>query len=404
MLVWSLFQTASAATLKEAFDAAKMNMETIKRADARVEQAKERKSQARAGILPTINLMGNVTRIDPPHSAGNSPFLLTRQYSTAIRLQQPIIRGGVIGAYQFAQEDILLSQFQKDANVLTLYQLVINSYYNLCMAQMDVANLNELLKLSSDRVKELKNRTQLGKTRKGELAQAETQLLTSQTQLQQGQIALKQAEESYAFYTLLPVEKLPNLGSLPLDLNSLGDYRNKVRTRPDIMASMQQIKLADRQISISKGAHYPSLDIVGNYYLNRTGVLSSSKWDAALVFTVPLFQGGGVSADVEESVQRKREAELTTHETVRAAERDVQILFSNYQTIIQQLNVAKDALKKAEEAYKLNNQDYRNGLATNLEVLQSLNIFIESKRTFNNLLAVGHMTFKNIEAQVGVLP
>ncbi len=404
MIVFFILNSLGAASLKEAFESARLNMETLKRAEARVEQARERKNQARAVVLPIVSAVGNFTRIDPPDTISNGAFTLKKQYSSALRLQQPLLRGGIVGAYQFAQEDIMLAEFQKNANMVNLYQLVIGSYYNLYIAQVDLDNLSELLKFSGDRVKELKSRTIVGKTRRGELVQAETQLLTARTQYQQGEMALKQAEETYMFYTQLAPERLPLLPDIPKSLESVTDYLSKVRTRPDIMVGVQQIKLADKQVSISRGGHFPSLDLVGNYYLERTGIFASSRWDASFVFSVPLFQGGAISSDIRESLERKREAELSNHELVRAAQRDMQILYQNYHILQLQVSVSKDALKKSEEAYRLNLTDYRYGLATNLEVLQSLNVFIETKRSYNNLVAVAFMTYKNLEAQTGVLP
>jgi outer membrane protein len=185
---------------------------------------------------------------------------------------------------------------------------------------------------------------------------------------------------------------------------SLTEFVNKVKSRPDILAIKQQIKVAESQISVAKGGHYPSLDLIGNYYIDRTGILATSEWDAGIVFTVPFYQGGGVQAAVRESVANKRIAELTSSETQRAAERELSILFQNYTQIQIQLEALKKALANSEEAYKLNQRDYRNGLVTNLDVLQSLNIFIQNKRSYDSLYAMAHMTYKSLEASTGVLP
>lgn len=404
LLLISSITNVSAMSLKESFEAARRNMETLKRADATVLRSEELENRARATILPNISGVGSYTKLDPPNSAGNSPFLLTRQYSAAIRLTQPLIRGGSISAFQLAKENVLLSKFQRDANELNLYQLVINSYYSLSIAQVDILNLKEFVKFAKERVKELRERTAIGRSRRGELVEAEAQALSAESQLQQGLITLQQAEANYEFYTKLKPSDVPSLGNVPKLQMTSQEYLNKVKTRPDILAINQQTRVAERQIDVAKGGHYPALDLTSNYYFDRTGVLATSEWDVGLAVIVPLYQGGGVQAQVREAVESKRIAELNSSETTRAAERDMLINYQNLSQLLVQLDTVKGAYNKAEEAYKLNRRDYQYGLVTNLDVLQSLNYFIDSKRTYNTLSIMAHMNYKNLEALTGVLP
>ena len=406
MLTLFFLSTAAMASvsLKEAFYAARNNMESIKRSDAVITQSEELKVRARAAALPTISGVGSYNWIDKPDAAGSSPFLLTKQYSAALRLNQPIIRGGLVAAYQLSKDNIILSKFQKDATEINLYQLVISSYYNLYIAQVDVKNLAEFMKLSRDRVRELSERTKIGRSRRGELIEAEAQFSSAESQHKQGLIALQQAEKNFEFYTRMQPGEIGTLSDVPKITGQLAEFVNKVKGRADILAAQQQVQVADRQVAIAKGGHYPSLDLTSNYYFTRTGILATSDWDVGLALVIPLFQGGGVNAAVKESVEGKRIAELNSSETLRAAERDMAISYQNYLQVQEQLNYVKNAMTKFEEAYRLNRRDYQNGLVTNLDVLQSLSYYIDSKRTYNSLFAMAHMNYKNLEAQAGVLP
>jgi outer membrane protein len=394
----------SAVSLKDAFEAARKNMETLKRADSTIEQRREQLNRARATILPNVSGVGSWTKLDPPNGAGASPFLLTEQYSGAIRLSQPLLRGGTLAAYQIAKENVLLGEFQKNSTELSLYQLVINAYYNLAIATMDVVNLQELKDLSAGRVKELRQRAGIGRSRRGEMVQSEAQLLAAEAQYQQGVISLQQAQQNFEFYTQTKPDALAPLQPVPDNLASLNDYLNKLQTRPDLLAVEQQIKVADKQVTIARGAHLPSLDLTSNYYLTRTGILATSDWDVGLAVVVPIFQGGGAQAAVREAVAGRRIAELNSSETKRAAARDLGILYQNYREILVQLQSQKSAMEKAKEAYVLYRRDYSNGAATNLEVLNTLNVFITNKRSYDTLYAMAHMTFRSLEASTGVLP
>ncbi len=405
VLLFMTYPAHSAISLKDAFESARGNMENLKRSEALLEAAEDRKTRARGFHLPTLRGVGNETRIDQPSASGvNRAFVLTRQYSAALRLEQPLFRGGIRGAYEYAKEDILLSEFQKNATELNLYQLVINSYYNLLSARMDVLNLQELMRLSGNRVKELRTRTNVGRSRKGELVQAESQLLTAQTRTRQGDISLIEAEANFEYYTGMKAAELTGLQTLPTDAGDLNKHIDKLKQRPDIQATLQQVNLRDTQISIAKGAHMPSVDFVGNYYFDRTGVLQSSEWDAAVLVSIPIFEGGRTQAVVREAVENRKVAELESRQTVRAAERDLSIIYQNFIASVAQLETMKEAVAKAEEGYRLNSRDFGNGQATNLDVIQSLNLYIETKRSYDSLQAGAHMLLKNLEASTGVLP
>lgn len=395
---------ANAVTLKESFDSARLNMESIKRADATVTQTEEQKIRARAGVLPTISGVGTYTKIDPPNAAGNSPFLLTRQYTAGIRLSQPLIRGGTIAAYNLADETVLLARYQKDATLLNLYQLVINSYYNLAAAQMDVKNVEQLMKFSKDRMADINERTKIGKSRKGELYEAQSQYHISESQYQQTLITLQQAERTYEFYTRKAAGEIVIDKNIPKLTESMQTYINKAMTRPDLMAVQQSTKVAQQRVEIAKGGHYPQLDLTSNYYFDRTGVLATSEWDVGVAVVIPLYQGGSVEAGVREAVEGKRIAELQKAETFRAAERDLMINYQNIIKIQEQLKSLKEALAKSEQAYLTSKKDYGYGLVTNLDVLRTLNVFIESKRSYDSLIAIAHLNMKNLEALTGVLP
>lgn len=407
LFVIIFFMTLNAfasVSLKEAFDAARINMESMKRADAFVVQNEELRNRAEATIRPTISGVASYTKIDPPNAAGRSPFLLTRQYSYGIRLNQPLVRGGSLAALELAKENIILARYQKDATEINLYQIIINSYYSLALAKSDLKNVEELKNFSQERVKVITERSAIGRSRRGELVEAQAQLHIAESQYQEAVTKLHEAQRSFEFFTKLNSENV-NLEGTPSKINlSLDDYLQKLKSRPDILASSQQTKVAQKQIDIAKGSHYPQLDLTSNYYIERTGILATSEWDVGLALTIPLYQGGGVQAAVRQAVQEKRISELRKDETIRAAERDVAINYQNLIQIQEQLKSLKEALSKSEEAYKLNKKDYQFGLVTNLDVLQSMNMYIQTKRSFDALIALGLMNQKNLEALTGVLP
>ncbi len=63
-------------------------------------------------------------------------------------------------------------------------------------------------------------------------------------------------------------------------IESLPFYLKRIEERYDVKAARKQFEAMDEEVSIAKGAHWPSLDFTGNYYLVRPeGFMEDFKWD-----------------------------------------------------------------------------------------------------------------------------
>lgn len=400
---------AKALSLAEVYHSALSNTEVMKRSQSRLEQAQEKKSQAVGAILPTVSLRGNFTKIDPPPAAPGSisRLTLTEQYSSAINVTQPVFRGmREYSVYRQNNTNILLNQYLKDSSKISLYQSVISAYFNLLIAEQDLKNLKVLEHYSRDRVQELKERVRIGRSRKGELLQAEAQLANTHAQLTDTEGLVEEAKTQLTFFMIEKNQLADDLVTevLPTKIQDLDFYLGRALDRPDLKARLAEIEIADEGISQAKGFHYPTVDMFGNYYLKRTGVLQDSKWDVGVTASLPLYQGGTTISLVREAVDKKYESSLTLEESKRAIQRDVSVLHESVTRALKQLQELETALHKSEESYKENLKDYRYGSVTNLDVITALNAFVETKRTKDRIYYQTLMSYKNLEAQAGVLP
>lgn len=409
LLAISFNLNAAPLSLADVYNSAINNTEVMKRNQSRLEQAQEKKSQAVGAILPTVSLRGNFTKIDPPPAAPGSisRLTLTEQYSSAINITQPIFRGmREYSVYRQNNTNILLNQYLKDSSKISLYQSVISVYFNLLITEQDLKNLKVLEHYSGDRVQELKERVRIGRSRKGELLQAEAQLANTHAQLTDTEGLVEEAKTQLAFFMIEKNQLTEDLVSetLPAKIQDLDFYISRALDRPDLKARLAEIEIANEGISQAKGFHYPVVDMFGNYYLKRTGVLQDSKWDVGVTASLPLYQGGTTVSLVREAVDRKYEVSLTLEESKRSIQRDVTVLHESVTRALKQLQVLETALHKSEDSYKENLKDYRYGSVTNLDVIIALNAFVETKRTKDRIYYQTLMSFKNLEAQAGVLP
>ena len=62
------------------------------------------------------------------------------------------------------------------------------------------------------------------------------------------------------------------------------------------------------------------------------------------------------------------------------------------------------ALDKAKRSYEETVKDYRLGLVTNLDVLSSLNLYLDSKRNSEKIKIQAVLNQKILEAAAGIIP
>lgn len=390
--------------LKQLHSLAQKQSEAIKIAESREKQADERKSRAGGTLLPTVTGRYNYTEIDPPPGAA-SAFTRINQYSALVNLNQPIYRAGAYSAYSFTKVDLELQQRLREQEGLGLWQATTEGYYNLWMAKNDLENIKKLRVFSEERAKELRERVRVGRSRKGELMQAEAQLASVDADVSRAENALLAAQERVNF--LAGADYSPTYGPLPENVSkagALGEYLQQAQQRPDVKASAQTIQLTEKEISIAKAGHHPTVDFNANYYFERTGILQDSEWDVGVAVSVPIFQGGTVMAQTREAAERKRENVLAYERLKREVDRDVRILWQNVQTLDKVVSDLKVAQSKAEATYQENKKDYRYGLVTSLDVLVSLNEYIDNKRGFERAVLEREMLALQLQLATGVSP
>lgn len=373
--------------LRKAFDSALLNTETMPIQESKVQQTEEQVSQALSGIFPRLSIVGNYTRIADPGFTGAFVADLN-QHSARISATQPLFHGlKEFDALRIAQHSLKSQKFFTQKVKGSLYYQVAKSFFSILAAEQDVRNLKEVLKFSQQRTKELEAWVRSGRSRNTDLLSARSQEAILSAQLDAALNFLDQTRDN--FYALTKLDKNSQLKDLSfaeasLTLKSLTDYINLVERRPDVQALEAQVQAARYNKKYVRASYYPSLDLVGNYYLNRSGTnLKNSKWDAGINLSFPFFEGGVTNAQVGEAAAKLHEQELLLAQIRRNAEVEIRVAYTELQKSFNQVKLLKQAVETATAAYQGLSKDYRHGLATNIDVLTAMTKQLEAKRSYD---------------------
>lgn len=369
---------AFAVTLDEAYTAALNRLETLRQSKERVVQAEERVRQARGGILPNVAL--NASHMIQPKL--NDPlvasFFPERQTTVSLGLTQPLFRGLREFAGLRMQKDLAAAQEENHRQAtLNLYVDVATNVLSILSFEQDLVNLREQADLYGKRVGELRNRARTGESSASEVLTAQSTQASLQAEIRVVESQLRNARETFTYLTGLPRDAALTdpalLGAKKAALKRPEDWFGDVEKRPDLKEAKLRLQAAEEDVSFAKGAHWPSLDLLGNYYFQRPeGVTEDLHWDVTFRLTFPLFEGGATQSKVREAASRRLEAELQLASQRRVAEQEIRSYFESAEARLDQIEALENAADLADRNSQVMQRDYRRGLARNIDVQQAL--------------------------------
>jgi outer membrane protein TolC len=202
---------------------------------------------------------------------------------------------------------------------------------------------------------------------------AQQDLATVETQLQANLARLAIAEESLGVLLAAdaPVDALEDvaLAAPP----TMPEALEAVRTRTDVKVLTMRIGAAQRARNDVWSYYAPYLAAVGQPFAQYPASLLQPElgWQAQLVLTLPLYDGGLRSGITRERDAVLNEARANFEEGLRQAQSEVRADFEAMVRADAALASARDAARLARRALELANLAYKAGATTNLEVIDA---------------------------------
>lgn len=394
--------------LRAAYQSALRTNEKFGVQESKIEVSEEKLSQAKGGILPTISGIGTYVRQQDP-SGTQSSFTKPERPEAKITASMPIFRGfrEFSGISLFgAERDAELKS--RETVVLEIYKDVVRNFYAILSLETELANLYSQIDLNKKRAVELSNRRKVGRSRLSEVFSVEATVasLVAQAELTRGQLSTEREKLTH-LTGLEPSASLVDREKLPSDLSDLGgvdSFLSKIKSRPDVLSQNLKSEAKDSAVSLAWGAHLPTVDLGANYYLKRTGVLEDIKWDVQATLVLPIFSGGALQSQVRQAVAERKIQELQAAETLKSADEEIRSQYQNVKADIAQIKALERSAELYEKSYEELRKEYQLGLVTNLEVLQALNSFQESKRALDRAKYAAKLDYRILIAATGEAP
>jgi multidrug efflux system outer membrane protein len=386
---WELFGDHELDQLEAAAAAANQD---LKAAVARFDQARATADVVRSGLFPRLGASFLPVRLRDSENrpAGGRPGETYDSYTVPFDLSYEMdlwgrVRRAVESA--MAQEEAVADDVESVR--LAIQAEVAADYFAVRALDADKALLLSSIDVYRKTLALVRNRRAGGMVSDLDVAQAETVLKTAEAQLPDN--ALQRAKFEHALAVLTGKNaSLFHLAERPLELGPLtvppGLPSELLERRPDISAAERRMATANANIGVATAAFFPTVKLNGlaGFQSADAGMLfdwPSRLWAVGPTVSLPLFQGGQLSANLRQARAAHEEAVARYRQSVLAAFADVENNLAAEQLLTDQYERVLAALDAARRQLEIANNRYSSGLVTYLEVATAQNTALGLERT-----------------------
>lgn len=381
---------------------------SVKQAEAQFRASRALVLGDRANYYPTIGSSPSITQGDTGGSGGRggttSNFALPFTASW-----EPDFWGRVRLAVEAANANVQVAAADLENMRLSLQGTLAMDYYNLLSTDMQLKLLDDTIKAYQTNVTLTVNRFNGGVAARSDVTLAQTQLYQTQASRTDLVTTRDQLEHAIAVITGLPPAELTIATGtiagppppIPTEVPSV-----LLERRPDIAAQERLIAAANANIGIAQTAYYPTLTLsatagLENGNLGKLFTYASRLWSVGPSLSQTFFDFGRRNANVLYTQANYDAAVASYRETVLTAFQQVEDNLANLRILAQEAQQTRLAVQAAEISLQLENERYKAGTDSYLNVITTETITLGDERTEVELLGRRMMSAVNLVVALG---
>jgi outer membrane protein len=340
------------------------------------EATQELVPQARAGLLPAVNLVANAGVEDFNDRLHTDPTATFHErfpnYAYTVSASQPLYRPQNSIALnqatqQVGQGDFILASSQQD-----LIVRVIQAYLDVLLARFNIELTESQKAAVSENLAQAKRNFEVGTA---------TITDTNDAQAKYDQIVAQEISAQNDLDNKLAALRAI-IGRAPGDLKGFSGRFQPQLPVPDALEPWVQKAIQENyQVRIAQSnLDIATLDLVASLNQGYAGGLASTSSVSSvasdtrigligLQLNVPIYQGGAVSSRVRQAISNQEKARQDLEFARRTAQLQAQTSFSGVTNGVAQVKAFEQALASAQVSYDSNKLGLEVGVRTNLDVL-----------------------------------
>jgi multidrug efflux system outer membrane protein len=353
---------------------------SLQAAGARLAQARALLREANAQLLPQVGISAAASRGTPQTGLGALPGQVINLGSAGVNASwEPDIFGKLTQARDAASLDARSRAALLQDTRLLVQSDVAQAYFGLRALDAERALVRQTVDAYRDTLRLTERRYQAGDVAELDLARVRAEVASTTSQalaldreraLQEHALAVLLGEPASGF-------SLPEAGwEGALPVVPPGVPSTVLARRPDVAAAQASMMAAEARAGVAQKAWFPDIVLTGNagYASTDLGKLfqwSTRAWGIGALLSLPVFDGGARAAGIQQANAQWDEAAASYRDQVLGAFRDVEDQLSSLRLLADQAGSQADAVDAAAHATALSGSRYRNGLVSQLELLDA---------------------------------
>ncbi len=387
-LTLALAPAVHAANLSDVFRDAQAYDAQYAAARAAWLAGQEKAAQGRAGLLPNVNLGGNLryNNVDSSLSGGDADFASN---GLSVNAAQPLFRRQNQVLYEQSKGQVKIAGMQFQVAEQDLILRIAQAYFDVLQSQDNIDFIN---------------------AQKAAIAE---QLAAAKRNFEVGTATITDTHEAQARYDLAVAQEIAEQNSLDIRLRTLEKLVGKPAGALDALIEPAQLKaesgnidewaaraadgnlqaeiqriakaIADQEVERNRAGHYPTLDAVAGYTVNNNQNFGTTQVDTriasiGLELNLPIYQGGLTSSRVREAVANQEKARQDLENATREASLQARQAWLNVSSGVARVQALEQALTSSKAQLESTKLGLQVGVRTNLDVLNAEQQVLSARR------------------------
>jgi outer membrane protein TolC len=427
-------------SLEDAIVMAKQSNPDYRIAIQRQKADHEKINQAWGTLLPVIESQASLVR-----QGADTGFLSMQEGQYDIKLVQVkfgINPGMFYNALQMSRKAYIASTEEVKRIKSEVEFNVIESYFNLILAEEMITIRKETVKLLQENLKDVTSMYKTGSVPRYELLQAQVQLKSQEPLLLEAQNKYRLAQELFNYQlgidqrTYTADRTIIEKDNYRVAEQDIDDFVRRVggvalKNRPEIIQLKMKKEIAGHMKNINNSYFlWPTFMVGGFYGYNKAfpnmteayiptsnggiGYMDLSKiagdrkwqpnWQVAVAATYrwsALIPADSTRAQAREARERMREAEEEISKVRRLVMISVKSSYSNLLTSYQTIYSHRENVEKAKEGLRIARESYRAGVIKNSELFGAQVLLTQAQAGYINAINTYYQSLAKLRKDIG---
>ncbi len=366
------------------------NDPTLASARASWEATQELVPQARAGLLPSVTLVGNANGEHFYEKLHTDPSLsATQNFPLAnytVSASQPLFRRQNQVALDQARQSVSQGDYVLASARQDLIVRVAQAYLDVLLAGFNIELTESQKAAVSENLAQAKRNFEVGTATitdtndaQAKYDQIVAQEISARNDLDNKIAALRsiigRAPGDLKRFGGTFVPRLPTPNALDAWIDAA------VHDNPQVRIAQANYDIAVLEVERQRAGHYPTVDLVASFNQGYAGASPSVGGSFSNIandtrvgvvgvqLNVPLYLGGSIESRVRQAVSNLEKARQDLEGARRSAQLSAQNAFNGVTSGVAQINAFDQAVKSAQVSYDSTRLGLEVGVRTNLDVL-----------------------------------